>query len=137
VPTGELVCTWSTGRCWRTKGGVRNTAGEAGGEMSRVGDTSVGATFATGCASRCRRLLKRFLKSVLGVEGVGGRRPRIRRPEEEVGLMGDVVMPTTRRRCRTKGLMRRRPGRARLIDERGSQGTNTPDVEPSPFAERT
>lgn len=35
------------------------------------------------------------------------------------------------------GLTRRRPRRARLTADRGSQGIKTPDVEPSPFAERT
>jgi hypothetical protein len=53
-----------------------------------------------------------------------------------VGHVGEVVMAKTRRRCSTQGLMRRRPGRARLTADRGSQGTNTPDVEPSPFATR-
>lgn len=55
------------------------------------------------------------------------------------GLMGEVVIPEIRRRWSAVALMRRRrPGRrARLTADRGSQGTKTPDVDPSPFADRT
>jgi len=61
VPTGEVVCTWSTGRCWRgEEEGVPDTAGEMGGEMGKAGGTSPGgaaAVFAAGRASHLRRLL--------------------------------------------------------------------------------
>jgi hypothetical protein len=55
----------------------------------------------------------------------------------DVGLMGEVVIPEIRRRW--SALMRsRRAGRAaRLTADRGSQGTKTPDVDPSPFADKT
>jgi hypothetical protein len=64
VPTGELVRTWSTGRCWRGEEGEPDAAGETGGEMGNAGGigTSGNAVFATGSfaagrASRLRRLL--------------------------------------------------------------------------------
>ncbi len=38
VPTGELVCTWSTGR-WRREEGEPDAAGETGGEMGNAGGT--------------------------------------------------------------------------------------------------
>jgi hypothetical protein len=51
--------------------------------------------------------------------------------------MGEVVIPKIRRRWSTWDLMRRmRPGRARLIADRGSQGTKAPDVDSSPFADK-
>ena len=57
--------------------------------------------------------------------------------EKKVLTAGEVVIPEIRRRWSTKGLMRRmRPGRARLIAVRGSQGTKTPDVDSSPFADK-
>ena len=56
-------------------------------------------------------------------------------------VVGDdvVMMPETRRRYSIQDLMRRRPGRARLTADRGSQGTNAPapGVRPSSLAERT
>lgn len=84
VPTGEVVFTWSTGRCWRKGEGVSDTAGETGGEMGKTGEISGDAVFVAGraSASHLRKLLQRFLKSVLGVKGVGGRRSRMRKPGE-------------------------------------------------------
>ncbi len=60
VPTGEFVCTWSTGRCWRGKEVVPDTAGETGGEMGKAGGTGTSgdAVFAAGRASH---LLRRLL----------------------------------------------------------------------------
>ena len=58
VPTGELVCTWSTGRCWRGEEGEPD-AGETGGEMGNTGGTGTSgdAVFAAGRTSHLRRLL--------------------------------------------------------------------------------
>jgi hypothetical protein len=57
---------------------------------------------------------------------------------EEALTAGEVVIPEIRRRWSRWGLMRRmRPGRARLIADRGSQGTKAPDVDSSPFADKT
>jgi len=63
VPTGELVCTWSTGRCWRGEEGEPEAAGEIGGEMGNAGGSGSGSSwdavfFAAGRASsHLRRLL--------------------------------------------------------------------------------
>jgi hypothetical protein len=57
--------------------------GETGGEMGKAGGTSGDAVFATGGTSHLPKLLQRFLKSVLGVRGVGGRRSRNKTPDEE------------------------------------------------------
>ncbi len=59
VPTGELVCTCSTGRCWRGEEVVSDTAGETGGEMGKVGGigTSGDTVFAAGRALHLRKLL--------------------------------------------------------------------------------
>jgi hypothetical protein len=48
VPTGELVCTWSTGRCWRKEADLPDAAGERGGEMGKAGGTSGKAVFVAG-----------------------------------------------------------------------------------------
>ena len=65
-------------------------------------------------------------------------RKRRREEKHTVGLVAEVVViAKTRRRCNTQGLTRRRPGRARLTADRGSQDTITPDdVELSPLADR-
>jgi hypothetical protein len=62
VPTGEFVCTWSTGRCWRGEEGEPDAAGETGGEMGNAGGSGTGtsgddAVFAAGRASHLRKLL--------------------------------------------------------------------------------
>jgi hypothetical protein len=62
VPTGELVCTWRTGRCcWRGEDGEPDANGERGGEMGNAGGTGTGtlgsAVFVAGRASDLRRLL--------------------------------------------------------------------------------
>jgi hypothetical protein len=61
VPTGELVCTRSTGRCWRGEEGEPDATGERGGEMGNTGETGTGslggAVFVAGRASHLRRLL--------------------------------------------------------------------------------
>lgn len=89
VPTGEFVCTWRTGRCWRGELGEEDVSdtpgdvGETGGEMGKASGTSGNAFFAAGGTSHLPKLLQRFLKSVLGVRGVGGRRSRNKTPDEE------------------------------------------------------
>jgi hypothetical protein len=66
VPTGELVCTWRTGRCWRGEEGEPDAAGETGGEMGNAGGggarTGAGTSgddvvFVAGRASHLRKLL--------------------------------------------------------------------------------
>jgi hypothetical protein len=62
---------------------------------------------------------------------------RKEKTQKETLTAGEVVIPEIRRRWSTWGLMRRmRPGRARLIADRGSQGTKAPDVDSSPFADK-
>jgi len=57
VPTGELVWTWRTGRCWRREEDVSDTAGETGGEMGKTSGTSGDAALAAGGTSHLRKLL--------------------------------------------------------------------------------
>ena len=66
VPTGELVCTWRTGRCWRGEVGEPEGAGETGGEMGNAGGSRTGigtgtlgddAVVVAGRASHLRKLL--------------------------------------------------------------------------------
>lgn len=59
VPTGELVCTWSTGRCWRGEEGELDAAGETGGEMGNAEGTGTSGdtVFTAGRASHLRRVL--------------------------------------------------------------------------------
>jgi hypothetical protein len=52
VPTGEIVFTWSTGRCWRGEEDGDDVAGVAGGETGSTPGASLRVREAVSEASR-------------------------------------------------------------------------------------